>query len=185
MRWQPGHISKPTGEPSGTQAARGSQILKLDPRTQVGFDVVVDTIQLNSVERGQRFSRRAGNLCDPRTHPPRIRPIDHALLLAAGQLGRKLLGMILQADAVEQLHALGGRRVMRPTQHLLLREAQIVDDTQMREQLEMLEHHADPSAQLRQIGLGVIDLDPLDRNLALLKRLQRIDAFDERGFARA
>jgi hypothetical protein len=44
MRWQPGHISKPTGEPSSAQATRGSQTLKFDPPTQVGFDIVVDAI---------------------------------------------------------------------------------------------------------------------------------------------
>src|ERR1700722_19097975 len=54
----------------------------------------------------------------------------------------------------------------------------------MRKQFKMLEHHADPGAQLRQVGPGVVDLDAVEDDVALLKRLQRIDAFDQRRFAR-
>ena len=54
----------------------------------------------------------------------------------------------------------------------------------MRKQLEMLEYHADAGAQLRQIGLGVVDLDAVEDDLAFLKRLQRVDAFDQRRLAR-
>ena len=46
--------------------------------------------------------------------------------------------MILQPDALQQLHALGHGVVMLAAEHLLLREAEVVDDPQMREQLEML-----------------------------------------------
>src|SRR5262245_58556730 len=55
----------------------------------------------------------------------------------------------------------------------------------MREQLEMLEHHADAGTQLRQVGLGVVDPDTLYENLALLERLERIDALDQCRLARA
>ena len=55
----------------------------------------------------------------------------------------------------------------------------------MRIQLEILEHHADPGAQRGQIGLLVADRHAVDRDPALLKRLQPVHAFDERGFARS
>jgi len=37
-------------------------------------------------------------------------------------------------------------------QHLDLRQLEIAHHGQMRKQLEMLEHHADAGAQLRQVG---------------------------------
>jgi hypothetical protein len=43
-----------------------------------------------------------------------------------------------------------------------------------REQLEMLKHHADASAQLRQVGLAVADGNAGDRDGASLKRLEPI-----------
>src|SRR6478735_6122188 len=55
--------------------------------------------------------------------------------------------------------AIGSIAIVRAAQNLLLREAQVLDDTQMRKQFEMLEHHADPGAQLRQVGLGIVHLD--------------------------
>jgi hypothetical protein len=38
----------------------------------------------------------------------------------------------------------------------------------VREQFEMLKHHADPGAQLRQVRLGIVDLDAVDRKAARL-----------------
>mmetsp|Transcript_6605 Transcript_6605/g.27394 ORF Transcript_6605/g.27394 Transcript_6605/m.27394 type:complete len:393 (+) Transcript_6605:1964-3142(+) len=49
----------------------------------------------------------------------------------------------------------------------------------------MLEHHADPRAQLGQVGLGISDGDAVDDDVALLEGLQRIDGLDQRRFARA
>src|ERR1700692_4359536 len=48
----------------------------------------------------------------------------------------------------------------------------------------MLEHHADARAQLRQIGLGIVDLDAVEDDFPALERLQRVDAFDQRRFTR-
>src|SRR5579863_2535294 len=74
---------------------------------------------------------------------------------------------------------------MRPPEYFFLCEAEIIDDAKMRKQLEMLEHHADPGAQLRQIGLGIADGNAVNDDLPLLERLQRVDAFDQRRFSRA
>ena len=40
-------------------------------------------------------------------------------------------------------------------QHLDLRDGEVLGHRQVREQLEMLKHHADAAAQLGQVGLGV------------------------------
>src|SRR5258707_5495788 len=55
----------------------------------------------------------------------------------------------------------------------------------MREQLKMLEHHADAGAQFWQVGLGVVDLDAVEDDLPALERLQCVDAFDQGRFPRA
>src|SRR6202166_880457 len=73
---------------------------------------------------------------------------------------------------------------MGTAEYLFLREAEIVNDPQMREQLEMLEHHADPGAQFWQVGLGIVDLDAVEDDFAALERLQCIDAFNQRRFTR-
>jgi hypothetical protein len=86
-----------------------------------------------------------------------------ALLLAARQLARKLVRVRLQADALEQLQALVGRLVLAAAEHLDLRDGQVLGDRQVREQLEVLEHHPDLRAQLRQVGLRVADRLPFTR----------------------
>ena len=89
-----------------------------------------------------------------------------------------------EPDPLQQLYALGHGLVVRPAQHLLLRQAQVLDHPQMREQFEMLEHHADAGAQLRQVGLGIVDLDAVEDDRRPLERLQRVDTFDQRRLAR-
>ena len=49
----------------------------------------------------------------------------------------------------------------------------------------MLEHHADARAQFRQIRSRVSDRDAINVDLALLVRLQSVDALNKRGFARS
>src|SRR5271156_7244568 len=49
----------------------------------------------------------------------------------------------------------------------------------------MLKHHADPGAQLRQIGPGVVDPDAVDDDVAALEWLQRIDTLDQCRFSGA
>jgi hypothetical protein len=66
-----------------------------------------------------------------------------------------------------------------------LHHAAAVGLKDMREQFEMLKHHADAGAQLRQVGLAVADGNAGDRDGAFLERLEPIDAFDQRRLARA
>ena len=71
------------------------------------------------------------------------------------------------------------------SQHLDLGDGQIFGHAEMRKQLKILEHHADPAAQLGQVGFGVVHRQTIDKDLTLLERLQRVDGFDQRGFAGA
>src|SRR6185437_10457261 len=132
------------------------------------------------IERRGRLVEQHGD----RIHRQRPRNGD-ALLLAAGQFGRVFAGVFPEPDPVEKAYGLRYRLVMRPTQHLLLGEAQIVDDPKVREQFEMLKYHADAGTQFRQVGPGIVDLDAVDADFAALERLERIDALDQRRLARA
>src|SRR6516164_6788522 len=93
--------------------------------------------------------------------------------------------MVLQPDAIEQFSSLGDRLLVRTPQNLLLRQAEILDDPQMREKFKVLKHHADASAQLRQVGPGIVDLDAVHDDFPALERLQRVHAFDQRRFPRS
>ena len=132
------------------------------------------------IERRGRLVEQHGD----RVHGERARD-RHPLLLTAGELSRIFARMILQPDALQEFRALRHRRVVRAAEHLLLREAEIVDDPEMRKQFEMLKHHADAGTQRRQVGFGIADLDAVENDLALLERLQRVDAFDQGRLPRA
>jgi hypothetical protein len=59
-----------------------------------------------------------------------------------------------QADAVEHLHAAFVGLVLAAAQHLDLRQRQVLGHRQVREQLEVLEHHADVARSLGRLVLG-------------------------------
>ena len=133
------------------------------------------------VERRGRLVEQHGD----RVHRQRARDGD-ALLLAAGELAGKLVLVREQADAIEAASDRASSRFLAAAaEHLDLREGQVLADRHVREELEVLEHHADARAQLRQVGLRIADRDAVDRDLALLERLEAVHALDQRGLAGA
>ena len=130
------------------------------------------------IERRSRFIEQHGD----RIHAQRAGDGD-ALLLAAGQLTGELVGMGGEADALQQLQALLARGGLVALEHFHLRQRQVVDDRQVREQLEVLEHHADLGTQLRQVGFLVVDRRAVHQDVALLDRLEAVDGFDQGGLA--
>ena len=115
----------------------------------------------------------------------------HALFLASGQANRVLLGLLHQADSVEQLH--------RPLRGLLswftFDRAWSLDDVldhrEMREEVELLKDHSaafadladhlPPGAQSRaHLHAKVTDLDHSARRL-----FEEVDAAKKGGLARA
>ncbi len=109
----------------------------------------------------------------------------HPLLLAAGKLARVLVRVCRKADALKQLQALFGGFFLAAAKHLDLRDGQVFGDGQVREQFEVLEHHAHARAQLRQVGLRVGDRRAVHHHVAFLERFQCVDALDQGGFTRA
>ena len=86
------------------------------------------------------------------------------LLLAARELVRVLVGLLLEPDA--------GQELVRPALGLLLRhlpdpagrERQVVDRGQVREQVELLEDDPDPLADRRDVGALARDLLALEED---------------------
>jgi hypothetical protein len=87
-----------------------------------------------------------------------------------------------QPHAVKQPHAAFLALLGAAPKHLGLCQHQVAHDREMREQLEMLEHHPDPGAQLGEVGLAVTDRNAGYRYVSLLEWLQPVDAFDQRRF---
>ena len=95
----------------------------------------------------------------------------HALLLAAGELAGKFRSLLLEAHSLEQFHAFVVRLLTGPAEHFHLRHGDVLRDRHVREEFEVLEHHAHARAQPGQIGLGVADRDAIDDDLAFLELL--------------
>src|SRR5439155_24985229 len=87
--------------------------------------------------------------------------------------------VLAQSHAIEQAHGVGKTRFPAPAEYLDLRQREIADDGQVRKQLEMLEHHADPGPELGQVGPRITDRNSTDDDLALSERLQTVHAFDQ------
>ena len=97
----------------------------------------------------------------------RQRPGDrHALLLAAGEVRRVGVHLVGQPDLLQvPAGDLDGLGLAAPV-HPLLGDGEVAQHGQVREQVERLEHHADPAADLVDVDVRVGDLDALDEDLA-------------------
>jgi len=103
---------------------------------------------------------------------------SNPLLLAAGKLARPLVRLLWNAHPLEQVHGPLVRFGIGHIAHQLGRQHEIVDDPQMREEVEALEHHADLAAH----GVDVFDfagqLVAVDDNSPAVVFLQAVDAAD-------
>ena len=132
------------------------------------------------IERGRRFIEEHGNWI----HCERARD-GHALLLATGELRWVLVGLRGQADPSQQPKRLLVGCAGRTAQNFALRQREVLGDRQVWEQFKVLKHHADATAQGRQVGSRCADLVATDFDAARIEGLQTIDAFDQRRLARA
>ena len=60
--------------------------------------------------------------------------------------------------------------------HLALGQRQVLQDRQMRKQLEILKHHSDLGPQLGKVGRPRADVDFADLDRARIKWLEPVDA---------
>ena len=101
----------------------------------------------SSAEVGSSNSMACGSMASARAMATRCCCPPDSCAGAAVQL-------VGQPDAVQQLRPRAARLGARPPEHVDLREADILQRGHVREELEVLEHHADAGAQLRQVGLA-------------------------------
>jgi hypothetical protein len=70
--------------------------------------------------------------------------------------------------AFQQLEPFRARGGFVAIEHLDLRQRQVLDNRQMREQFKVLEHHPDVRAQFGQVGLFIVNRGAVDDDLTLL-----------------
>jgi hypothetical protein len=121
---------------------------------------------------------------DLRVHAQRAGDRD-ALLLAAGELAGILVRLLGNLDPRS---GSASRPPRPPSWHLAhpdRRQRAVLQHGQVREQVEVLEHHADLAADLVDALEVVGQFDAVDDDLALLVLLQPVDAADHGRLARA
>ena len=106
-----------------------------------------------------------------------------ALLLAAGEVGRTRIGLVLEPHQVQLLQGLGPGLVRREFAELAQREGDVLHHGLVREQVELLEHHADPLAQLVRVVLQ--DRAAVQQDVALIRFDQAVHDPQQRGLAGA
>ena len=109
----------------------------------------------------------------------------HALLLAAGKLGRERLDLVAEADALEQFSGGLLRLGARFAAHFHRRDRHVLQHAQMREQVELLKDHAQ---QLRLHGVGhlpAVHAAAVNIDFAGIDLLQTGDAARQSALARS
>src|SRR6266540_1111961 len=114
------------------------------------------------------------------------RPRDrHPLLLPTGELRRQLGGLVLHAHAREQLAGAALRLPAGLAAHLDRPERHVVEHAPVREQVELLEHHAHVRAQAGQLPALARQRPAVEQDGAVVDRFQTVDRPAQGGLARA
>jgi hypothetical protein len=120
---------------------------------------------------------------DPRLHAQRAGD-RHALLLTARELAGILQRLLGDLDLLEEMHRRFLGLLLGDLAHPDRGERAVLEDRQMREQVEVLEHHPDLGAHLVDVLQVRGQFGAVDDDLAGLVFLQPVDAADQRGLAR-
>ena len=132
------------------------------------------------IERRRRFVEEH----HVRVH--RQRPGDgDTLLLAAGQARRVLVDLVAQADPIEHGARRGLGIVLRALQDLPLRDREVAEHVEVREQVELLEHHADAGAHEIEVGVRIADVLTFDEDAPRRRLFETVDTTQQRRLARA
>ena len=130
---------------------------------------------------------RAGGLVEEHhvgIHRQRPRDRD-PLLLPAGQVRRVGVDLLRQADLLEVPAGDRDGLVLAAALDPLLRDREVAQHGQVREQVERLEHHPDAGPDLVDVDVRVGDLDALDEDLPRRRGLEQVHAAQQRGLAGA
>lgn len=108
---------------------------------------------------------------------------SHPLLLAPGELGRKLVGVAGQTKPIKALVGCGGRLRRAAAMHLLQRQRDIAVRSQVREQIELLEEKAIAPPPCQQPPRIAIDPFAIDLKLSGVGLLKSAQCPQQRAFA--
>src|SRR5258708_35181820 len=92
--------------------------------------------------------------------------------------------MMRDLDPLEKFHRGRLGVLLRDIAHPDRRQRAVLQHRQMRKQVKTLEHHADLAPDFVDAPQIWTELDAIDHDLAFLEFLERVDAADQRGFAR-
>ena len=109
----------------------------------------------------------------------------HALLLPTRQLDRVAVGLVQQAHLVQSFPPDLVGRLGVHFLDLAQRDRHVVQGAHVREEVELLEDHADALADRIQVALRRGDVDALDDDLAAGGLLKAVDAAKQGRLARA
>ncbi len=119
-----------------------------------------------------------------RLHAEGARNCD-TLLLAAGKRHHRSLREVGKTDSLEVLHGLLLGICLRGLLERHRRERAVVEHIEVREQVEALEHHADLLAQAVHVHMLCRQVLAAEPHMALIRRLEQVDAAQERRLAGA
>ena len=108
-----------------------------------------------------------------------------ALLLAAGKLAGVFVRLVADADALQVLPRHCFRLRARLFVHPHRAEGEVFEDGQVREQVELLEDHADFAPQVARLPHAAVQQLAIEADFAFLIAFEAVDAADERRFAGA
>jgi len=106
-------------------------------------------------------------------------------LLTAGKLAGVFVGLPWNVHPLEILHC---QRIGLAPVHAADMdrcERAVLQDCQMRKQVELLKHHSDLAADLVGVAQAARQLDPVDDDAPGLMFLKAVQAADQRRFSRA
>ena len=109
----------------------------------------------------------------------------YALLLAARKLCGHLIGLLGNAHAAQQIHGALAGLVLGDAQHIDRSQHDVLQHGHMREQVELLKHHAQLGTHAGKILAFLRQGLALDENFARVDGLQAVDGAAHGRLARA
>ena len=105
--------------------------------------------------------------------------------MPAGKLAGVFVRLVADADALQVLPRHRFRLRARLLVHPYRAEGEVLQNGQVREEVELLEDHADFAPQVARLPHAAVQHFAVDADFAFLIAFQAVDAADERRFARA
>ena len=100
----------------------------------------------------------------------------HPLLLTTRQARGELVGLLRDADLFQQGQGLGFTLGLAALAHYFLRQAEVFQHGHVREQVEVLEHHADFAAVGVDVGFRIGQVQAINAHRAGIQLFQAIQA---------